>query len=92
MTGFEIASVAVNVFVLGLAVWIIKSGGAQDREERKGMRSDLKRLLECLHKLEVKLTSCVTWTDLEKLGLKVDVLDSRVDAHETRITVMEKRG
>lgn len=94
MTPVEWTTIAVQLVVLGTAIWIIRSGRAEEAKEREILKADLKRLLECLHALELKLSNCVTWDALDKICSlergKLDSLDKRVDDHETRITLVER--
>lgn len=96
MTLFQILSLAVNAFVLGLAVWVIKSGNTETKATLTATQEELKKLLTCLHALELKLSNCVTRDALDRVCSlekgRIEELDRRVDNHDTRITVLEQKG
>lgn len=96
MTMFQILSLAVNAFVLGLAVWVIRSGNTDTKESLKATQVELQALLKCLHALELKLGNCVTWDALDRVCSleegRITELDHRLDNHDTRIAVLEQKG
>ena len=77
---------ALNLLVLGLAVWILRANHSATQRELKSNREEFKKVVESIHSLELRLASCVTW---EELGRELSPLRHKEENHEARIKEIE---
>lgn len=95
--GFEFVQIAVNLLVLGVAVWIIKTSLSKTdrlhertesvaKAQAEKFQCQLNAFEHLLHALELKLKDCMTWEEFEQ---KVGPLRERVEKHSEKIVKLE---